>query len=506
MNISSWISRRADWSPDKTAVRFEGRAITYPELDAEIRRLAAMLDGELGVKSGDRVAHLGLNGPDLLALLFACARIGAILVPLNWRLAPPEHLYILRNCAPNALLVEPEFIAATNGIRDGLGGTQCVAYGPPQADWLSYDTLLQAAADDASNARAGLESAVMLVYTSGTTGRPKGAVLTQNALFWNAINAISAQDITSADHVLTVLPMFHVGGMNIQTTPVLHAGGTVTIHRRFDPGATLAAINDDRPTLFLSVPALIQALITHPDWVTSDLSSLRLVGTGSSTVPEALIRAWLDRGIPVAQVYGLTESGPVAICLPEEDAVARIGSCGKPAMHCDARIADDAGNDVPTGETGEILLRGPNLLSHYWNDPAATEAAFSGDWFHTGDVGHRDADGYYYVDDRKKDVVISGGENIYPAELENVLADCPDIAEFAVVGRMHEKWGEVAVACIVPRDGSALTPDDVTALFQDRLARYKHPRDVVFMTELPRNVMGKVLKYELRRQLATEAG
>ena len=505
MNISGWISRRADWSPAKVAVRFEGREITYPELDAEIRRLAAMLDGALGVKSGDRVAHLGLNGPDLLALLFACARLGAVLVPLNWRLAPPEHLYILQNCTPKALLVEPEFIAATNGIRKGLGGTRLVAYGPPQDDWLSYDARMAAAGEDASHPRAGSESAVMLVYTSGTTGRPKGAVLTQNALFYNAVNAISAQDITSADHVLTVLPMFHVGGMNIQTTPVLHAGGTVTIHRRFDPGATLAAVNDDRPTLFLSVPALIQALITHPAWATTDLASLRLVGTGSSTVPEALIRAWLDRDIPVTQIYGLTESGPVAICLPEADAVARIGSCGKPAMHCDARIADDAGNDMPIGETGEILLRGPNLLSHYWNDPAATEAAFSDGWFHTGDVGHRDADGYYYVDDRKKDVVISGGENIYPAELENVLADCAEIVEFAVVGRLHEKWGEVAVACIVPRDGSALTPDDVKALFHDRLARYKHPRDVVFMAELPRNVMGKVLKYELRKTLANPA-
>ena len=506
MDISGWISRRADWSPAKVAVRFEGREISYPELDVEIRRLAAMLDGALGVKSGDRVAHLGLNGPDLLALLFACARLGAVLVPLNWRLAPPEHLYILQNCAPKALLVEPEFIAATNGIRDRLGGTEFVAYGPPQDNWGSYDALLAAAGDDASHPRAGPESAVMLVYTSGTTGRPKGAVLTQNALFYNAVNAISAQDITSSDHVLTVLPMFHVGGMNIQTTPVLHAGGTVTIHRRFDPGATLAAINDDRPTLFLSVPALIQALITHPDWSTTDLTSLRLVGTGSSTVPEALIRAWLDRDIPVTQVYGLTESGPVAICLPEEDAVARIGSCGKPAMHCDARIADDAGNDLPAGETGEILLRGPNLLSRYWNDPAATEAAFSDGWFHTGDVGHRDADGYYYVDDRKKDVVISGGENIYPAELENVLADCVEIAEFAVIGRADEKWGEVAVACIVPRDGSDLTPDDVRALFHDRLARYKHPRDVVFMTDLPRNVMGKVLKYELRKTLAEASG
>ncbi len=506
MDISGWISRRADWSPAKTAVRFEGREIGYAELDAEVRRLAAMLDGELGVRSGDRVAHLGLNGPDLLALLFACARLGAVLVPLNWRLAPPEHLYILQNCTPKALLVEPEFIAATNGIRDRLGGTRLVAYGPPRDDWRGYDALLAAAGDDAGQPRAGPDSAVMLVYTSGTTGRPKGAVLTQNALFYNAINAISAQDITSADHVLTVLPMFHVGGMNIQTTPVLHAGGTVTIHRRFDPGATLAAIDDDRPTLFLSVPAVIQALIGHPAWAATDLTSLRLVGTGSSTVPEALIRAWLDRDVPVTQVYGLTESGPVAICLPEADAAARIGSCGKPAMHCDARIADDAGNDVPAGATGEILLRGPNLLSHYWNDPAATEAAFSDGWFHTGDVGHRDADGYYYVDDRKKDVVISGGENIYPAELENVLADCAGIAEFAVVGRADATWGEVAVACVVPRDGADLTPDDVRALFHDRLARYKHPRDVVFMTELPRNVMGKVLKYELRKTLARPAG
>ncbi len=504
MDLSRWIADRADGSPRKAAVRFEGAEISYAALDDRVRRLAAMLAAECGVRPGERVAHLGLNGPVVLELLFACARLGAIFVPLNWRLAAPEHRDILLHCSPKALLVDPEFRAHVDGIRGDLGSLATVACGgPPESAWLGYAELLAAVKAEAP--RGGEAAApVLLVYTSGTTGRPKGVLLTQEALSWNATNSISAHDLTSDDHVLTVLPMFHVGGLNIHTTPALRAGATVTLHRRFDPARALGAIASDHPTLFLAVPPVSLAMTGHPDWMATDVSSLRMVATGSSIIPAAVIHPWHARGVPVTQVYGLTESAPVAICLRREDAVRKIGSCGQPAVHYAARIVDGAGRNLPPHEKGEILLRGPSLFREYWRDPATTADAFVDGWLRTGDVGHRDGEGFFYVDDRKKDVVISGGENVYPAELENVLADCEAILEAAVVGRADERWGEVPVAFVVPRPGTGLTVEAGAELFQGRIARFKHPREIVFVEALPRNVMGKVLKHELRKRQATE--
>ncbi len=483
MDISSWIAHRAEWSPDAIALRFEGEESAYAALDARIRGLAVRLEREHGIGPGDRVAYLGLNRPLVFELLFACARLGAIFVPLNWRLAPAELHGVLDHAGAKLLFAERAY-AGENWRRPTLPA----------------ETPIAPTAETPACGGSGA-SPVLLVYTSGTSGRPKGVLLTQDAIFWNAVNSIAAHDLTSADRVLTLLPTFHVGGLNIHTTPTLHAGGEVTIHPKFDAGRALATIAATRTTLFLAVPPVSLAMIHHPDWASTDLSSLRLVSLGSSVVPEAAIRPWLDRGIPVTQVYGLSESSPVAICLRREDAARKVGSCGKPAIHCEARIADDAGRTLGPNERGEILLRGPNLFREYWHDPETTAAAFAGDWFRTGDVGHRDEDGFYWVDDRKKDVIISGGENIYPAEIENVLLGCDAIQEAAVVARADERWGEVAVAFVVPRPGAQLTIEQVLELFDGRLARYKHPRQVVLSDALPRNVMGKVLKHELRARL-----
>ena len=503
MDISRWVSHRADWSPGKLAVHFQGADVTYAEMESRVGRAAAALRDGLGVRSGERVAYLGLNSPVLLELLFACARLGAILVPLNWRLTPAEHAVILSDCEPAALLVEPELQPAMDRLlseRPAIQPVSCGgrAEGAERAAWRDLAALLDAAGTLDPGSRDELTSPVLIGYTSGTTGRPRGAVLTQEALFYNAVNSVAALDMTSADHVLTVLPMFHVGGLNIQTTPAIHAGATVTIARRFDPAQTLELIGSRRPTLFLAVPTVAQAVASHPAFATTDLSSLRCMTTGSSVVPETVIRPWLARGVPVTQVYGMTESGPTAIALPIADARRKPDSCGKPVPHCLARVVDPSGQDVPRGERGEIWLRGPNLTAGYWRNPEATAEAYTEGWFHTGDVGHQDAEGYFYVDDRKMEVVISGGENVYPAELESVLADCPDIAEAAVVGRPDPRWGEVPVACVVPRPGAGLSREDVLGLFRDRLARYKHPRDVVFLDALPRTVMGKVQKFKLR--------
>jgi fatty-acyl-CoA synthase len=285
--------------------------------------------------------------------------------------------------------------------------------------------------------------------------------------------------------------MFHVGGLNNQTVPALLAGATVTLHKRFEPGRWLQDVQACRPTLSLLVPAAMQAVIAHPDWQRADLSSLRLLMTGSMVVPESLIRAFHERGVPVGQIYGSTETSPIAVYLAREDAQRKVGSTGKPAPHCEVRLVN-----------GEICVRGPNVMRRYWNDPVATASVLdAAGWFHTGDLARVDEEGFYWIMGRSKDVIISGGENIYPAELENVLADSPDILESAVIGVPDARWGEAACAVVVPRAGARLSEDSVLALFRDRLARYKHPRRVVFTDALPKNALGKVQKQELKKRV-----
>ena len=504
MNLADWIDRRAAFAPERVAIRFEGREITYAGLAERMARLAAALGGGLGVGRGDRVAFLGFNNPEMIALLFACARLGAILTPLNWRLAAPEHRRMLDDCAPSALLVEPGFVGHVEAMRGGLADMGLVAMGEAGDGWLSYDALIESAGE-APAAGGGYDDAVLICYTSGATGAPKGAVLAQEALLWNAVNSTHLHDMTSADHVLTTLPLFHVGGLNIQTLPALHAGATVTLHPKFDPGALFDAIEGTGVTLTVLVPAQITALLAHPRWPSVDLTSLRLIVTGSTVVPPRLIDAVHARGVPMVPVYGSTETAPIATYLAPADAARKVGSSGKAALHCEIRLVDDDGRDVGSGEPGEIIVRGPNVMSGYWNDPETTKRALIDGWFHTGDIGHQDADGFLYVDDRKKDMIITGSENVYPAEREIVLGECDRLAEAAVVGRADARWGEVPVAVVVPKEPNAIGAEDVLALFEGRLARYKHPRHVVFVAALPRNAMGKVVKDEVRAMVGAAA-
>jgi fatty-acyl-CoA synthase len=490
MDLSHWLERRADFTPDRTALHFEGRDYAWAALHREMRRLAGAL-AALGITRGDRVAHLGLNSPFFLVLLFACARLGALLVPLNWRLAAPEHAVILTDAEPKLLIHDATFAEAAARLDaprrlalDDLAAAATAAHEREADPALSYAEPL------------------LIVYTSGTTGRPKGAVLTQEALFWNAVNSTQMHDLTSDDHVLTTLPMFHVGGLNIQTLPALHAGALVTLAPRFDVAATLNAISKRRPSLAVFVPAQLAAMIDHPLWRETDLSSLRAITTGSTIVPIPLIEAVHARGVPVIQVYGTTETAPIAIYQTRRDAFASVGSCGKPALHCEARIVDGAGNDVRPGTRGEILIRGPNVTKGYWRNPAATAAALRDGWFRTGDIGHVDERGDYFIDERKNDVIISGGENIYPAEVEAIVLEDARIAEAAVVARPDQRWGEVPVAVVVLKPGAAATEGEILGAFRDRIARFKQPRQVIFAETLPKNALGKVLRYELRRSLA----
>ncbi len=498
MSLHAVIERWAQTQPDKTALHFQGEDLSYGALAQQIVRASEGLAGHLGIARGDRVVYLGYNRPEMLVLLFALARIGALLLPLNFRLAPAEQQTILEHAEPKALIVDPELLEVAPALRSAFPALRTVCLGAGIEGWTSWDTVLAAAGKPLTHLGVAKDP-VLLVYTSGTTGQPKGAVHTQEGLIWNAVNAAHCHNLTSEDHVLTVLPMFHVGGLCIQTLPALHAGATVTLHQRFDPGRWLADVGSRRPTLSLLVPATIKAILKHSAWPIADLSSLRAVYTGSSTVPDALFPPFHLRGIPLGQVYGATETGPVSIYVRAEDAVRKAGSAGRAAIYADIRLIGNDGQDVAPGQVGEIWVRAPNVMQGYWRDP--DNPSFQDGWFKTGDLARRDEEAFYWVMGRSKDMIISGGENIYPAEIENVLAECADIAEAAVVGLPDERWGEVAVAVIVKQPGSMLDKAGVLHLLEGRIARFKQPRRVVFLPSLPKNALGKVQKPALKEAI-----
>ena len=506
MDLSEWIDRHARLTPERTAIRFPGRDVSYGGLGESVHRLASAMQAS-GLKHGSCAAYLGVNRPEMLALLFACARLGVLFMPLNWRLAGPEQRQMLEQCPPALAFVGEQFVEQIDAFKQALAPMTAVTFGQTRAGWMGYDDFLARATDSASQAQAIDPATPLLIcYTSGSTGKPKGVLLSHDALTWNAANCADMHELTPEDRILTTLPLFHVGGLNNLTTPALRAGCTVVLHPKFDAEACFDAIERERITLTVLVPAQLDMMMASPRWPSADFSSLRMITTGSTIVPARIIRAVHSRGVPLVQIYGATETCPIAACLKAEDAERKAGSTGKAAAHCELRLVDDLGKDVASGATGEILVRGPNVMSGYWKAPAETAAALAGGWFHSGDMGHEDAEGYLYVDGRKKEMIISGGENIYPAEIENLLAECQDIAEASVVGRPDERWGEVVVAVVAPKAGRTLTSMAVLKVLEGRIARYKQPKEVVFVGELPKTALGKIRKEDVRRMVAQAAG
>jgi fatty-acyl-CoA synthase len=498
MDLSDLIARNAAFSPHKPALVFEGEVLTYRMFHERIETTARALKVEFGLGRGDRIAILSLNRPDYLVLLYACARLGAMLVPLNWRLAAAEQMFILSDAAVKVLLLERAFAEILPTLATEMPTARVVGLDFTPSQECSLHDLLTRAAGDCRNPHVDLSCPLLIVYTSGTTGRPKGAVLRQEALLWNGVMSQHMHGLTSEDHVLTVLPFFHVGGLNIQTTPALHHGATVTILSRFTPDAALTTIARDRPTLTVLVPATIQAITDHPDWAATDLSSLKAISTGSQIVPPHLIERFVLRGVPVLQVYGSTETCPVAVYTRLGGDLTRAGSTGLPGLCCEAVVIDHAGVELPPDTPGEIAVRGPNVFLEYWGNAAATREALRDGWFRTGDIGRRDADGYFFVHDRKKNMIISGGENIHPAEVERVLLEHPDVADCGVVGRPDAKWDEVPVAYVILRAGCRGDAEALKVHLLTQLARFKVPREFVFVDDLPRTALGKVQHFKLK--------
>jgi fatty-acyl-CoA synthase len=451
------------------AIAFEGRTWSYAALHQASLRAAAVAWHAWGVRPGDRVAWLGANHPAQLALLFGLARIGAVLLPLNFRLAPAEWDRLLADCTPRVVVHDSSWAEAAQALAGRTG----ISAHPAQA--------LDATPGPDAPAPGTVDSPVLLVYTSGTSGGPKAAVHTQANLLANMRIAAEVQGMRAADSVLTVLPLFHVGGLCIQTLPALHAGAQVLLHPRFGPDETLAAIARDRPTLTLQVPATMKAVVDHPQWSATDLSSLRAVWAGSSLLPESLISAFHARGVPVCNVYGATETGPFSVALPPEHAFDHVGSCGWPAPGVQAKFGERY------GDAAELLLRGPNIVERYWPDLPARDAQ---GWFATGDLAQQAADGSLRIVGRAKELIISGGENIHPAEIEQALAAHAAVAECAAFGLPDAQWGEIVAVAVVLR--TPVAEEELRAHLAQRLARFKQPRRWSFVEQLPKTALGKV--------------
>lgn len=482
------LAHQAQVRPDAVAVHFEGRTFTYARLARRVARASARLVHDWGVAAGDRVAYLGFNHVDALTLLFALSRAGAVWVPLNMRLAPAEWQGILADCAPVCVVAGPGWEAQTQALGEQL-----------QRPVHPLDRLISTPVPGEAPAQGQLDDPVLLVYTSGTTGLPKAAVHTQRNLMQNMALAVVAQNISAMDVIASVLPVFHVGGLCIQTLPALYAGAAVVLEARFDAERFWVLLREYQPTLSLHVPATLHALVKHPAWTQAPLGSLRAIWAGSSVLSPDLLAPFHARGIPVCNVYGATETGPVSVVLGPEDAMAFAGSSGWPVPGVEVRLAALPGEGP---EIGELWVRGPNVVKRYWPDRPAVDAE---GWFHTGDLARRSPRGDYTVIGRVKDMVISGGENIYPAEVERVLSQHPDVLECVALGLPDAQWGEVLTAVCVPRTGAHLDADQLDAWMGHHLARYKCPRHYVWVEGLPKTALGKVQRQVLRERLPTQS-
>ncbi|MEO1021803.1 MAG: long-chain fatty acid--CoA ligase [Bacteroidota bacterium] len=486
-----WIGRWATYAPDRVALKSieDDIQITYKELYDWIGRMAEVLIHHYAIRKGDRVAVLSLNRVEHVALFYAVQRVGGILLPMNYRLAVPELTYQIEDAEPSLIVFEKEFQATIDQLEHpSLKATS----------WKSFLNLVDEVQGTPSvTMNASFDDPCMILYTSGTTGRPKGALITHKMLFWNSINTGLRLDLTQQEVILTFAPFFHTGGWNVLTTPVLHRGGKVILLKKFDADQVLLLSDSERATILFGVPTMMQMMADSPAFTQTTLESIRYAIVGGEPMPIYLIETWNQKGVPIRQGYGLTEFGPNVFSLNEEDAIRKIGSVGFPNFYIETRIVNDNDEEVPVNEIGELLLKGPVCTTGYWNNEKATNETIQNGWLRTGDLVRKDEEGYFYIVDRKKDMIISGAENIYPAEIEHVLREHPLIKEAAVIGVPHEQWGEVGHAFYSTSNASSVSVDDLQAFCKQRLAKFKIPKFFTHLEDLPKSDSGKILKRNL---------
>lgn len=505
-NIGSLLSRRSELSPGREAYvdSQSGLRLTFRELNLRVNQVAHVLE-DLGVSRGDRVAIMLMNSVEFFEAYFAIAKLGGVIVPLNWRLVADELEFILKDSGSTVLVFGDEFrdLAADLQARgDGTDIRHWLHSSAGNSDLgfaLDYEQLRDAAATSEPVPGASGDDLLYIMYTSGTTGLPKGVVHTHETTLWALLTFAATADVHEADRYLAALPMFHVGALTPITMNV-YQGTTSIVMREFDPARAWELMGEERITSGLLVPAMLNFMIHVPDLAQYDHSSLRWIQSGASPLPVSLIQQYADMGVPIHQIYGLTESCGPACLITAEDALNRIGSTGRGFFHTEVRVVDESGEDALPNEQGEVWVRGRHIMKEYWNRPEATAETITQDgWLRTGDVAAMDEDGFVYIQDRIKDMIISGGENVYPAEIENVILTHPGVTEVAVIGQPSEKWGESPFAVVV-RKNETVSDQDILDHCDGKLARFKLPKGAAFIDVIPRNANGKVLKRLLREQ------
>jgi fatty-acyl-CoA synthase len=497
-----WVAHHGRTQGDQQAVvdLATDRRLTYAQLDDRCARLARVLVEGFGIGPGDRVAVLAGNNSNMFEVQFACARIRAVMVPLNWRLTVPELEFICGDAGPQLLIHDHEHAAAAAAVAVSTGIGQRMNWDGGTDGVADYEEALAAIDPWDGPNEANHDDLLTIMYTSGTTGQPKGALITHGMLFWNAINQTEFFALGAGMVNLAFLPLFHTGGLNCFANPAFHYGGSTVLMRKFDAAEALRLMSD--PAVGIThvdgVPANYLFMSQVPAFEDATFPTLVCAQVGGSPTPVSLLETWAAKGLLLQQAYGMTETSPLVLALRAEDAISRIGSAGVPALHTEVRLATEDGGEAGVGETGELWVRGPNVTPGYWNRPEATAEAITDGWLHTGDAARQDKDGFYYIVDRWKDMYISGGENVYPAEVENVIYQLDGVAEAAVIGVPDDRWVEVGRAYIVVRDGHQITETEVLDHCRQRLAKFKVPQSVRFIDEIPRNATGKTLKRELR--------
>lgn len=497
--ISTWIEKRAMINPDRLALLDQKRRLTYFEMNNEMNRWAYYLRKIETIQQGGRVGLYLNNRIDYVLLLFAIAKIGAIAVPLNTRLTSEELSYQITDSQMNLLIYEHEFHRTVETLTNQhpqvtTQSIESITLPPLQEIYTSHDFPII----DAS-------TPYIICYTSGTTGRPKGAVLTQENMFWNAVNNCTSIDIHSMDRTLVLLPFFHIGGIGLFAFPTFFAGGTVAVLGKFDPGEALNMIQREQISVIMGVPTIFDVIRKHEDFFQTNLSSVRIFCSGGAPCPKELIEFYLQQGLPFYQGYGLTETSPTVFMLAKEDYKRKIGSVGKPVLYTDINIVGENDCPVAVGEIGELVVKGPNVIKEYWRLPVETKQAITDGWFHTGDYAKADEEGFIYIIGRKKEMIISGGENVYPLEIEQVLREEAAIDEVAVIGVSDEKWGEAPFALLVVKENYSITEEQLKQACLSKLAKYKIPKSFVILSELPKNAAGKIDKKQLKALLTKES-